>query len=78
MNKDFKQWLDANKLSIMARTDYDLFLSKYSMLPMMITTIYNPNTFETVKIYRVVTKEHYDRLITSEDLKYTNGRLIKF
>ena len=78
MNKDFKQWLDANKLSIVAGSDYNSFYPKYSMLPIVFTTIYNPNTFEAVKIYRMVTKEHYDRLITSEDLKYNDGRLIKF
>jgi len=76
MNKEFKQWLKANKLPIIRGRGKKS--EKYSILPIVRTTIYDPNTFEPVCVYRMITKERYDELIKTGDLIYGEGRLLKF
>jgi hypothetical protein len=77
MDKEFKQWLETNKLIIVAVSVHNPSSPKYSMLPIVNTVIYNPNTFEPVYVHRMVTKERYDELIRNDDLIYGEGRLLK-
>lgn len=77
MNGDFKQWLEANKLLIVMGSESNPSSSKYSMLPIINTAIYDPNTFEPIYAHRIVTKKRYDELMITDDLKYCEGRLLK-
>jgi hypothetical protein len=77
MDKEFKQWLETNKLIIVTVSVHNPSSPKYSMLPIVNTVIYNPTTFEPVYVHRVVTKERYDELIRNDDLIYGEGRLLK-
>jgi hypothetical protein len=77
MDKEFKQWLETNKLIIVTVSVHNPSSPKYSMLPIVNTVIYNPNTFEPVYVHRMVTKERYDELIRNDDLIYGEGRLLK-
>jgi len=74
MNPEFKNWLKKNKLKVLwiNRKKYNY----YSILPMIITTIYDPNTFTPMYITRIISIERYEELEKDpSSLKYNESEI---